>query len=284
MKYAELKKLRAQTSEWPTFEKSWDHLPRGTRTLVVDRTLAKSLEPLSGFMKLELLFVHGLREQDIPHVAGISNLKKLLIWKLDASSVPEFKNLRSLESLGVYHASKLISLSGIEGLTRLKHLYFYHIPNVRSLDPIGGLTNLEELVIEQSYATNKPLSFTSLKPLGGLKKLKCLDLRGVHIDDGDLQPLALLPKLRYLFPCSYSMDVWELAKLAGKLNAQLAKEDRIGPTRDLDDSNELGRCKKCGERQKQLVGKAGKKYRLLACPKCDEEIIQERKAIFESVS
>ena len=284
MKYAELKKVRAQSAEWPTFEKSWDDLPTGARTLVVDRMLAKSLEPLSRFTKLEHLFVHGLREQDIPHVAGIAKLKTLLVWKLDATSLSGLKRLKNLESLGVYHASKLNSLSGIEGLSSLKHLFFYHIPNVRLLDPIGDLKNLEELVIEQSYATNKTLSFASLKPLKRLKKLSCLDLRGVQIGDGDLQPLAHLPNLRYLFPCSYSMDVSELAKLAKKLNAQLAKEDRIGPTRDLDDSSQFGRCKKCDQIQKQLVGKVGKKYRLLACPKCDEELIEERKALFESAS
>ena len=128
------------------------------------------------------------------------------------------------------------------------------------------------------------MSFASLKPLKRLTKLKCLDLRGVDPDDGDLQPLAELPHLRYLFPCSYAMDVFELAKLAKKLNAQLAKEDRIGPTRDLDDSSQFGRCRKCGQLQKQLVGKVGKKYRLLACPNCDDELIEERKAFFESAS
>jgi hypothetical protein len=284
MKYAELKKLRAQASQWPTFKKSWDDIPTGTRTLVVDRMLAKSLEPLSRFTKLQHLFVHSLREQDIQHVASIAKLRSLLVWKLDATSVPEFRNLKNLESLGVYHASKLISLSGIEGLSTLKHLFFYHIPNVRLLDPIKGLKNLEELVIEQSYATNKLLSFASLKPLKRLTKLKCLDLRGVHVDDGDLQPIAHLPNLRYLFPCSYSMDALELAKLAKQLNAQLAKEDRIGPTLDLDDSDQFGRCKKCDHMQKQLVGKVGKKYRLLACPKCDAALIQERKKLFESAS
>lgn len=284
MKHSELKKLRGQAAKWPTFEKSWDDLSTGTKTLVVDRVLAKSLEPLSGFKKLEHLFVHSLREQDIQHIAGISKLKKLLVWKLDTTSLSEFKKLRNLESLGVYHASKLNSLSGIEGLSRLKHLFFYHIPNVRVLDPLGGLKKLEELVIEQSYATNKLLSFVSLKPLKSLKNLKCLDLRGVDLVDGDLQPLVHLPNLRYLFPCSYAMDVLELAKIAKSLNAQLAKEDRIGPTRELNDSDQFGRCKKCNQMQKQLVGKAGKKYRLLACSKCDQEIIQERKAIFESVS
>jgi hypothetical protein len=153
---------------------------------------------------------------------------------------------------------------------------------VRSLEPIGRLKSLEELVLEQSWATNKPLSLTSLKPLKGLKQLKCLDLRGVHIDDESLEPLTHLPNLRHLFPCSYSMDVFELARLAGQVNAQLAKEDRIGPTRVLDKSDDFGRCKKCNQMQKQLVGKVGKKYRLLACPRCDKELIRERVAIFES--
>ncbi len=282
MKNAELKKLRTQSSRWPTFDKSWDDLPVGTRSLVVDRMLAKSLEPLSRFKKLEQLFVHSLRDRDIQHVAGIAGLRKLLVWKLDATSISEFGKLRNLESLGVYHASKLSSFSGLETLSAIKHLYFYHIPNVRSLEPIGKLRSLEELVLEQSWATNKPLSFHSLKPLKNLKKLKCLDLRGVHVDDGSLEPLAHLPSLRYLFPCSYAMDLFELAKLASKLNAQLAKEDRIGPTRALSKSDDFGRCKKCNKMQKQLVGKTGKKYRLLACPKCDNELIQQRMAIFDS--
>lgn len=284
MKIAELKKIRTQASRWPTFQKNWDDLSTGTRSLVVDRMLAKSLDPLSRFTKLQNLLVHSLRDRDIPHVAGVAGLRRLLVWKLDAKSIHELGTLKNLESLGVFHAPKLSSFSGIEGLTAIKHLFFYHIPNVRSLEPIGKLKSLEELVIEQSWATNKPLSFTSLRPLKGLKQLKCLDLRGVHIDDESLEPLTHLTNLRYLFPCSYSIDVFELAKLAGKLNAQLAKEDRIGPTRVLDKSDDFGRCKKCNQMQKQLVGKAGQKYRLLACPKCDVELIQERKAIFESAN
>ena len=35
--------------------------------------------------------------------------------------------------------------------------------------------------------------------------------------------------------------------------------------------------------QHKLVGKVGRKYRLLACPNCDNELIAERSAIFDSV-
>ncbi len=282
MKISELKKLETQAARWPTFEKSWDDLPTGTRSLVVDRVLAKSLEPLSRFTKLEQLFVHRLRDRDIQYIAGIAGLKRLLVWKLDSASIYEFRKLKKLESLGVYHAAKLSSFSGLEGLSVIKHLFFHHVPKVHSLEAIGKLKSLEELVLEQSWATNKPLSFTSLKPLKNLNKLKCLDLRGVHVDDGSLEPLTQLPSLQYLFPCSYSMDVFELAKLARRLNAQLAKEDRLGPTRALGKSDEFGRCKKCNRMQKQLVGKLGKQHRLLACPKCDDDLIREREAIFES--
>lgn len=283
MKYAELKKLRDQASKWPTYETGWDSLSPGLRSLVVDRSRAKSLQPLSGFTRLEQLHVLGLRDIDVQHVADIPKLRKLLIWKLDVESLSEFGRMTKLESLGVYHAAKLNSLSGIESLVRLKHLFFYHIPNVRALDPIKRLKNLEELVIEQSYATDKSLRFESLKPLKNLHKLKCVDLRGVQVDDGDLQPLASLPNLRFLFPCSYATDVYQLAKLAKKLNARLSKEDRIRPTRDLDKSDQFGRCKKCDRMQKQLVGKTGTKYRLLACPKCDAALIKKRTALFESM-
>ncbi len=100
MKIAELKKIRTQASRWPTFEKNWDDLPTGTRSLVVDRMLAKSLDPLTRFTKLQNLFVHGLRDCDIQHVAGVAGLRRLLVWKLDAKSIHELGKLKNLESLG----------------------------------------------------------------------------------------------------------------------------------------------------------------------------------------
>jgi hypothetical protein len=207
----------------------------------------------------------------------------LLVWKLDTDDIRGLSSLRHLESLGVYHASKLKSLSGLDSLHSLKHIFFYHIPNVRSLEPISGLKNLEEIVLEQSWATNKPLRFESLRPLSNLRRLKCVDLRGVQVEDGSLAPLTALPALRYLFPGTYASDINELALLAAELNGQLARVDRITPTRKLDRDDTFGKCKKCGTLQYKLVGKVGPKYRLLACPKCDKALIAERTAIFESV-
>jgi len=283
MKTSELYKLRCRSAKWPAFVRSWDDIPSNSVSIVVDRTLARSLEPLSRFKRLKNLFVHGLREEDLAHVAAVSGLKRLLIWSLNASDLHGLSPLSQLESLGAYHAFKLKSFAGLQSLHSLRHIYFYHIPNVNSLAPLSGLTSLEEIILEQSWGTDKLLSFESLRPIRTLVRLRCLDLRGAKIADGSLKPIAFLPAIHHLFPCSYAFDIHELAYLAAKLNHQLAREDRLHPTLKLDRDDQFYVCKKCGAQQHKLVGKVGRKYRLLACPKCDNELIAERSAIFDSV-
>lgn len=113
MKIAELKNIRTQASRWPTFEKSWDDLPTGARSLVVDRMLVKSLDPLSRFTKLQNLFVHSLRDRDIQQIAGVAGLRRLLVWKLDAKSIHELGKLKTWSHSGYTMLPNLVRSRGL---------------------------------------------------------------------------------------------------------------------------------------------------------------------------
>jgi hypothetical protein len=282
MRLSKLDRLWNQSKQWPSFSGSWEAIPVNTSSLTVDRRLARSLAQLARFKRLRHLSVRHLRAQDFVDVAAIHELRTLLIWGLNADSFQGLSALNNLVSIGVMHAPALTSLSGLNAMKALKHIHLYHVPKMRLLEPLGALSALEELALETSWGTDKPLCVDSLKPLSKLQRLEFVDLRGVWVEDGSLAPLATLPRLRHLFPCSYSFDINELAYLADRLNSQLSRKDRITPTVKIDDDDELSRCKKCNSQKRQLVGKSGPRYRLSACPKCDNALIAAHVAVFES--
>jgi hypothetical protein len=268
-------------SKWPHATPDWLGVPKNTTSLFVNRKYAGTLEPLRELKRLRQLSVALIREQDVGHVASLRELKTLVITSPSTDGIRWLTPLRKLESLGIRAAAKLNSLSGIDSLSNLKHLYCEHIPRVRSLRPLESLGNLEELILEQSMGTDKPLRFDSLEPISNHPHLRCVILRGVKVDDGSLRPLATLPCLRNLFPGSYAVDIHQLAFLAARLNRQLVKEDRLASTRPLPEPH-WPRCRTCQNAQVQLIGKVGSRYRLLACPDCDKDLIAERDKIFQA--
>jgi len=62
---------------------------------------------------------------------------------------------------------------------------------IRNLNPLCLATELEELSLRDT-------AINDLTVLGGLKRLKKLDLRGIHNADSDFSPLLELPRLRLL--------------------------------------------------------------------------------------
>jgi Leucine-rich repeat (LRR) protein len=62
---------------------------------------------------------------------------------------------------------------------------------VSNLNPLRLATELEELSLRDT-------AINDLTVLGGLKRLKKLDLRGIHNTDCDFSPLLGLPRLRLL--------------------------------------------------------------------------------------
>jgi hypothetical protein len=278
MKKPALVELRGRSADWVTAERGLSNVPKNVRSLVVDRKIVGTLEPLTKLTGMRQLFVQGVRKQDMPILGSLRQLRSLLIWRLDATDLHEIRALDSLRDFGVYHAPKLETLKGIEHWKLLKNFFLHNTPRLRSVAHMETLPSVQEIVIQNGWSASKLIKVKSFRPLSSLLTLKRLDLRGVEATDESLDSLSGLKSLRHFFPGTYNADVEKLAFLAAKLNPQLVRDDRISHIKEYDSDSFI--CKKCRSKQHQLIGRSGSRYRPFACPNCDSDLIQSRLEIF----
>jgi hypothetical protein len=170
------------------------------------------------------------------------------LWKLRTSLLP----LERLSSLRHLQISDPLTLDGLDHLTQLSSLTICSFPRVRSLDTLGALTELRRLHLSTppSYdASRKVHHVDSLEPLGRLRNLESLVMRGVLPTLGGLQPLHSLLLLRHLeITHVYGFAIHEYAQLAYAL--PLAQGNCLLP---CFEANWTGICKKCGRQRMALT-------------------------------
>jgi len=273
---SEIEKRQDDLRSWAKFSESWESVSSSCSALAVVTKDAKTLEPLRKYKKLRRLYVAGISPQDVEVIGSLRNLNTLFMWDVRTTDLMGISTLRSLEALSIQHSAKLESLDGCEALKSLRFLRLYHVPRVTDLTPLTALTKLHELTIEMIRGTSKRLTLRSLKPLERLKHLRLLELRGVIPLDESLRPLCRLKRLKYVFPCSYTLPVEEYARLAGCL--RLPEAEWSHPT--LDTPNLIRHCKKCRSELIMFVGALGRRYKQFGCPNCDAVEIEEREEVF----
>ncbi len=157
----------------------------------------------------------------------LTKLKVLLLYDIRVEALDALKGLKNLLALRIMHAAKLKTLNGLQNFKKLRVLDINHLPNVVSLAPLEALSKLNELSISMSFGTDKLLRFDSLEPVGRLKHLEILELRGVSPSDLSLHPLANLHKLKYLF-AGFFLPIEEYANLAAFLPSSIS--DCLAPS------------------------------------------------------
>jgi hypothetical protein len=144
-----------------------------------------------------------------------TSLKDLFINRYEGRDSSVFGTLRNLEDLGVLN-SPLGELRGLAPLTKLRKLRLNNLSRLTSLSGLERLTSLEELNIEGCRKVHSIAEVGSLPRLkglhfGGNAEIESLAPLKLHnalesvsfwgstkIVDGDLSPLASLPKLTYV--------------------------------------------------------------------------------------
>ena len=122
--------------------------------------------------------------------------------KLD--ELASLTNLETLELERHPDANRtLIKSKALEKLTNLRVLALVRF-NLKGLAPLGKLTKLTALNLREAPVSN-------LQPLTALRNLERLDVGGTLVQDEDLMPLAVLPRLRRLV-VNPSQDCASLAR------------------------------------------------------------------------
>jgi hypothetical protein len=170
------------------------------------------------------------------------------VGKLRASLLP----LERLSSLRHLEINDPLTLDGLDHLTQLSWLTIYSFPRIHSLATLGALTELRRLHLSTppSYdASRKVHHVDSLEPLGHLRKLEWLVMRGVLPTLGGLQALHSLLLLRHLeITHVYGFAIDEYAQLARAL--PLAEGHCLVP---YYEATWTGSCKKCGRQRVALT-------------------------------
>jgi hypothetical protein len=172
------------------------------------------VSPLAGLIRLRFLHLEcwkGLRSLGGLHNlesvslmdASLANLKAFKAWRKVRSLALSGRGVRSLEGIDVLESLQDLFLGGaglrdLKPLAEAKNLRLLKLVNcdrVEDFAPLGEMRNLRSAII---YLGS--ISTTGHVPnidfLAGLERLEEFELRGALIDDGRLDVLFDLPKLR----------------------------------------------------------------------------------------
>lgn len=143
--------------------------------------------------------MRGLKNLALNHYSGsLSRMARLASLENLAISYSKIETLEGIgESsqlirLSLARVHQLASLDGIEPLKKLKLLWIEGARRLSSIDSVRSLKSLLTLNISDCPALE------SLRPIEDLKSVEAVWFFGTtRIKDGDLCPLAVLPRLRY---------------------------------------------------------------------------------------
>jgi hypothetical protein len=142
---------------------------------------------------LRWLFLHRYAGPSSEPFARLAVLQELSIANSDLREVEHLGALRNLKFLGLYNLKKLTSLHGLEELEQLEAL------EVNGCKAIGRIEELAALARLRRLQLNDDGPIASLKPLQSAADLEeILFYESTNITDGDLAPLAALPRLQHI--------------------------------------------------------------------------------------
>ncbi|HHU21900.1 MAG TPA: tetratricopeptide repeat protein [Clostridiales bacterium] len=135
------------------------------------------------------LDLSGLGITDISILSECRNLTKLDLRNNNISDITPLKDLLELNWLCIWN-NRVSDIRPLMGLTKLAYLDADN-NSITDISAVTFLTNMEELWLSNN-------SLKSISPLTKLPKLRRLGLKGVGLEDGDLDELMAVATLREL--------------------------------------------------------------------------------------
>jgi internalin A len=185
----QLEQLDVQSDLRATIE--LDRLPL-LRSLSADwRQVQGSIRFVPG---LKHLFLLGYLEQDLAVLSSLTALESLVMKDYPlARSLDGIEDLPWLSKLGVHLGRDLEDITASRRIRRPK-LEVLQLPSCRKVTEIETISSLPSL---QFFELSEGAEIPTVSPLANLDHLERLYLHGsTKIADGDLGPIAQLPRLR----------------------------------------------------------------------------------------
>ena len=156
---------------------------------------------------VSILDLSGSEVEDISALAGLTNLRRLILADTPVKDISPLARLVNLEFLNLSQ-TQVRSISQLKDLGKLKNLYLADT-QVKDIAPLAGLENLEALNLSYTEVQN-------IRPLAGLRKLQRLDLSETQVQD--ITPLSGLGNLKQL--CLSDTPVENIMPLAHLVNLE----------------------------------------------------------------
>jgi len=162
--------------------------PKLERCLLYWRSGSESLFDCGA---LRWLFLHRYSGSSSEPFAKLATLRELSVANSELREIEHLASLTNLTFLGLYQLKKLTSLGGIEALRQLEALEVNGCKAIGHIEAVATLSHLRRLQLNNDGA------IASLRPLRSATDLEeVLFYESTNIADGDLAPLAALPRLQ----------------------------------------------------------------------------------------
>jgi Leucine-rich repeat (LRR) protein len=165
----------------------FQRFPNLERCLLYWRRGSQSLFQCAG---LKWLFIHRYNEASSMPFARLLDLEELSIANSELREIEHLSALSTLRFLGLFNLKHIASLRGIESLVQLDSLEINGCKAIGDIEELRALTHLRRLQLNDNGM------IASLTPLDKAVNLEeVLFFESTNIADGDLTPLARLPRL-----------------------------------------------------------------------------------------
>lgn len=158
----------------------------------------KAIDEFKDLEELDLSSCRQITDDGLVHIAGLTNLKELVLWNTTISGrgLEHIAGLQQLEILNVALCAKIgdDDLKPFGRLTKLRELDLASVGGVTDtgLSSLKPLTHLRWLNLYNAKITD-----AGLEHLYGLTELETIVLNGTKVTDDGVEKLkAALPKLR----------------------------------------------------------------------------------------
>ena len=156
----------------------------------------KSHKGVSSLKQLKKLWAFGVDQDYLNEISELENLELLFMDKVTAKDFSGLAKLKNLKFLIIQNAPVIESVDWVNNLKTLIGLAFENCKNLHDIQSLSECTNILSLGIEGGMWA--PMKLNSFKPLSNLINLEYLFLTNLKVNDGSLQPLASLKKLKII--------------------------------------------------------------------------------------